>query len=398
MPLSAPASKRLLAAIDTSARCKVCGARAIAFDVVDFNKVCSLDDCYHFGLSGVPVYYYRCHLCGLIFTEYFDKWEPEDFSSAIYNADYIKVDGDYESVRPVSFANEMAARWGNCWDAHILDYGSGNGAFANQLRLHAYQHVQTYDPYTNPTLPDGTFDIITCFEVIEHERYPLDVLRKMSAYLKDDGCIIFSQTLQPPDIDKQRGNWWYLGPRNGHICTFTQDTLAHMAQQCGLTFHLGEGLYAFSRAAVSEYAGRALATVGRPHYFKLLMAPADDPNDPCWHPVEEVRDGCFRWSRSSRLRWPAPPMPHRPATLRVVLPLLDSVISTGTACAKLGSQTSAFTGERLLTADFEIDDGLGEYVLGDIEVLTAEPVSPLELGRSDDFRKLGMAVLTTAVG
>src|SRR5258708_9214344 len=141
MPLSNPTSTRLLAAVDTFTRCKVCGSRAIAFDVVDFNKVCSLEDYYHFGLSGVPVYYYRCHLCGLIFTEYFDGWTLEDFASTVYNADYIKVDGDYESVRPVSFANEMAARWGDCWDAHILDYGSGNGAFADQLRQQRSRHV-----------------------------------------------------------------------------------------------------------------------------------------------------------------------------------------------------------------------------------------------------------------
>lgn len=368
----------------------------MAFDVVDFNKFCAVDDYYRFGFSGVPVYYYSCSLCSLIFTEYFDNWTANDFSSAIYNADYIKVDGDYESARPVAFANEMAARWGDCSDARILDYGSGNGAFADRLRQLGHRRVQSYDPFTNPTPPEGVFDIITCFEVIEHDPYPLDAVGRMSAFLKDDGCIIFSQTLQPPDIDRQRGGWWYLGPRNGHICTFSPDTLAHIAGQCGLTFHLGDGLYAFSRAAVSDYARRALATVGKPHYLAVLLSPPDDPGstaspDPCWHGVERAKAGLFRWSRSSRLRWPTPPMPHRPATLRVVLPFLGSVISTDTARAKLGAQTTALAVERnLLVADFDVDnDG------GDIEVLTAEPVSPLELGRNDDPRKLGIAVRTS---
>lgn len=396
MPGSAPHSTALLAAADTAVRCKVCGSRAIAFDVVDFNKFCSVDDYYHFGFSGVPVYYYRCSLCSLIFTEFFDNWTPGDFSSTVYNADYIKVDGDYESARPVAFANEMAARWGDCSDARILDYGSGNGAFADRLRQLGYRHVQSYDPFTNPIPPDGVFDIITCFEVIEHDPYPLAALARMSAYLKEDGCIIFSQTLQPPDIDRQRGGWWYLGPRNGHICTFSPDTLAYIAGRCGLTFHRGDGLYAFSRAAVSPYARRALATVGKPYYFEVLLAPPQvsgvkAAEDPCWHGVEEAKDGLFRWSRSSRLTWPAPPMPRRPATLRVALPFVGSVISTDTACAKLGGRTSALAVERgLLIADFDVDHE-GE----EIEVLTAEPVSPLELGRNDDARKLGVAVRTS---
>lgn len=40
--------------------------------------------------------------------------------------------------------------------------------------------------------PDATFDVVTCFEVLEHTERPLDILREASRALKPNGRLVFS--------------------------------------------------------------------------------------------------------------------------------------------------------------------------------------------------------------
>lgn len=376
--------------------CKVCGGKSTPFDVVDFLKYCSQEDFYSFGFSGVRVDYYRCSICGAIFTTFFDRWTQQDFAANVYNADYIKIDSEYQSIRPRFVANDMAKRWGDCRDARILDYGSGAGAFADELRTLGYNHVEAYDPFSSPARPSGSFDIVTCLEVIEHTPWPVESLREMVGYLKPDGCIIVSQTLQPPDILRQRGNWWYLAPRNGHICTFTADAMACLAQQCGLTFHFGPGPYAFSRPVHSDFAKRALATMGRAHHFMPLFAPSaavprEQVDRSQWHKAELVDAGVFRWTGSANLAWPAPPMPHMPATLRLMLPFTDRIAPEMLegVTASLGWRSTRFHRQ----GDSLIADLVVKRPPELIKVRTRDPISPRALKGADDDRKLGIAIL-----
>lgn len=372
--------------------CKICGNRALPFDTVDFNKCCSKEDIYLFGFSGIRVDYYQCKICGAIFTDYFDAWTTADFARHVYNDDYIQVDREYESIRPTHFANDMAKRWGNCRDARILDYGSGAGVFAAEMRRLGFLHIESYDPFSSPERPSGTFDIITCCEVIEHTPSPLATMRDMAGYLKDDGCIIVTQTLQPSDIDYVRANWWYVAPRNGHICTYNANTMAVLAQSSGFVFHYGKGPYGFSRKHHSPFAARALADVGRPHYFVALTAPGEVVAEN-WHEVEHSEFGDFRWTSARRLRWAAPAMPHLPGTVRVLMPIADQIepnfhrgatVSIGWRSADLKREGDA------LVANLSIRRGAKL-----IKVSTQRPITPRALKGANDDRPLGLAVLGT---
>ncbi len=377
-------------------RCKLCGNNAIAFDVVDFNKYCSQEDFYSFGLSGVSVVYNRCRVCGAIFTSFFDDWTPAAFADHVYNEDYIKVDSEYASIRPRFVANDMAQRWGDCRSARVLDYGSGAGAFADELRTLGYQSVEAYDPFSSPSRPSGSFDIVTCFEVIEHTPSPVETLRDICRYLKPDGCVIVSQTLQPENINLVRGNWWYIAPRNGHVCTFTADAMAVLAQSCGLTFHMGQGPYAFSRPERSVLATRALRTMGQPHYFAPLLAPDGERTikglvRTRWHKREVGDAGPFRWTGTAKLRWSLPSLPHFPATLRAVLPIFDRMTPAieNNVHGSLGQGDVSFRREGdNLVADFAVAGPVSS-----LTVTTPQPITPRALRGADDDRRLGLAVL-----
>lgn len=389
--LQAPGRLDHRALARSASPCKVCGSPAVLFDVVDFNKHCSHEDFYTFGFSGIRVDYRLCPICDCIFTNFFDAWTEADFAERIYNADYIKVDSEYESIRPRASAEDLAGRWGDSRGARVLDYGSGTGAFADALRGLGYGAVESYDPFSSPQPPEGTFDIITCFEVIEHTPWPAETLRRMCSYLKPDGCIVLGQTLQPADILRLRGSWWYLAPRNGHICTFSANTLAYLAQQAGLAFHPGDGLHGFSRGLQSGFAKAALSTIGNARYFAPLFAPGGDAGGTrAWHGLENNEAGPFRWTAADTLRWPAPHMIALPATIGVSMPFIDQLIpemlddiavSCGRAHGILRQQG------RSLVAELAVEQASEAIV-----VRTRKPLTPRSIDRGPDDRALGIAV------
>ena len=374
-----------------TARCKVCRSRTRFFDVVDFNKHCSFENPYAFGASGICVPYYQCRACRLLFTDFFDSWTHDEFSRFIYNPDYIKVDSEYQTVRPAREAATMASRLRACESARVLDYGSGTGAFSREMRNSGFTRIESYDPFSSPERPQGRFDIITCFEVIEHSPNPIEAVQDMQSFLSEGGCIIFSQTLQPADIATQRGNWWYLGPRNGHICTFAAETLAVIGDAVGLVFHFWHDHYVFAAPVGSPVVASLLSGTAEAVGYLRLYAPTD-PSSPDWHPCEQAEAGAFRWSRVAELEWPLPPLRKTPCRLRIAVPVIAAVSED------FASGCRVRLGDQILPAQCRGQELAAEVLLTGqpprtVSLLTPEPSSPRTRGVADD-RLLGLAVET----
>ena len=219
--------------------CKICAAPAPLFGVVDFSRSCEVSRGVEFPLVGIPVYYRQCGACGFLFTDGFDDWTDTDFRRHIYNSDYITVDPDYAEKRPAGFAQLVAQLFGaNRGSLRILDYGGGNGRMGELLCAAGFHAVETYDPFTpryaNP--PDNTFDLVTCFETLEHLPDPLGGIADIAARVAQPGLVLFSTLTQPQDFHRHKMNWWYIGPRNGHISIFTRLALALAWQRQGFFF------------------------------------------------------------------------------------------------------------------------------------------------------------------
>jgi SAM-dependent methyltransferase len=212
------------------AACKCCGATAFPYGVVDFRKV--LD------VSGVPIYYYRCPACRFLFTTAFDHFTTDDFLRHVYNEEYHLVDPDYREERSRANAALLTGLFSNPRPHRILDYGGGNGTLANRLRAAGFPRVETYDPFVPDysDSPDGRFDCVVSFEVVEHSTDPERTFAEMGEFLADPGLIVFSTLLQPPDIDRHGLNWWYAGPRNGHVSLFSRESLRAIVEPLGFGF------------------------------------------------------------------------------------------------------------------------------------------------------------------
>jgi SAM-dependent methyltransferase len=214
--------------VSAASSCKICGGKASLFGVVDFNRSCEDWREVFFPLSGVPVYYRRCAECKFLFTDAFDDWSIEQFKTHIYNDAYKLIDPDYASARACTNADSVARLWGAVKaETRILDYGGGNGTFCAALRDAGFPVAVTFDPMVpeHATLPEGKFDLVTSFETIEHMPDPAAAIASILEFMAEPGIVFFTTSLQPADIEKQRLDWWYAAPRNGHVSLFSRDAL-----------------------------------------------------------------------------------------------------------------------------------------------------------------------------
>jgi SAM-dependent methyltransferase len=252
--------------LDLAARpCKICGGAAALFGVVDFHKSCAMANGVTLPLVGVPIYYRRCADCKFVFTDAFDDWSTDQFKTYIYNDDYKIVDPDYATVRPRDNADVVGRLWGAIKrELRVLDYGGGNGAFCATLRANGFTSAVTYDPMVPDFAhrPEGKFDLVTSFETLEHLPDPLAGIGLMLEFAADPGLIFFSTFAQPADFEFLGLNWWYVGPRNGHISIFSRSALARAFNRHG-----------YNLASFSDNIHLAFRTL--PPYLSHLQALVD---------------------------------------------------------------------------------------------------------------------------
>jgi SAM-dependent methyltransferase len=209
--------------------CKICGGAAALWGVVDFHKSCEEANGVRLPPLGVPIYYRRCASCGFLFTDAFDDWNYDQFKRHIYNDGYLSVDPGYQNSRPRSNADMVARLWGQYKaNLRVLDYGGGNDVLCTALRADGFPLAVTHDPMVpeHARRPQGTFDLVTCFETLEHMPDPAAGIGRILEYLAEPGLVLFSTLVQPADFNNFGLQWWYVAPRNGHVSIFSRKALA----------------------------------------------------------------------------------------------------------------------------------------------------------------------------
>lgn len=219
-------------------RCKVCNGSTSILGVCDFNKTCEEEKrILIFDWIGHPIYYHQCEDCKFIFTIDLDHWTKDDFISNVYNDEYIKVDPEYAGDRPKKCINWFSPMLAGDKSISVLDYGAGNDLFSKELRNSGYNAVGWDTMWqTEPTF-DKTkkFDVVTAFEVLEHTPTPWETLTELLEFVNpQSGQIVFS-TLVNDIIGEQGAYYWYLAPRNGHVCMHSQRSLELMFDKVGMT-------------------------------------------------------------------------------------------------------------------------------------------------------------------
>ena len=247
-----------------------------------------------------------------------------------------------------------------------------------------------YDPFSSPTRPEGKFDLITCFEVIEHSPDPMGTLREMNSLLAPGGGILLGQSLQPPNIHELRCSWWYCAPRNGHCSTFTARSFAVAGDQVGLHFHPAGGRHAFV-APEGGPISELLRRISGPRLTVSTLGAPSDPKAPGWHGIEASPSGAFRWTCTNRIKWTVPA--GASGSLEIRIPVRNAITPNFLKGCKVlveGREAEMATeGQHLVARIPRLDRRHGGV---DVELRTPQPQSPLALRGYPDDRPLGLAI------
>jgi 2-polyprenyl-3-methyl-5-hydroxy-6-metoxy-1,4-benzoquinol methylase len=202
---------------------------------------------------------HRCRECGAGFL----SPQPDDsYLAKLYSETYYHSWGfDDETKRPLASAMkratfalylDMIQRYKK--SGTILDVGCATGIFLEEARARGFeaygvevslfaaqeaQRIMGAGRVFNGKLEscphgDGTFDVITMFDLFEHVKDPMAALRKAHALLKDEGVLV----IMTPDIGsftaKAMGAAWsHYKPE--HIFYYGRRSLELIARQCGFS-------------------------------------------------------------------------------------------------------------------------------------------------------------------
>ena len=251
------------ASVAYQARCKCCGNLAPLYDVCDFSKNCEEQNGLVLPLSGIAIFYYKCSGCNFIFTTQFDNSSQKELKQYVYNEEYIKVDPDYSIIRPDATANLVNITFGEFKEnLRILDYGGGNGRVERNLKAIGFKMVDTYDPFSEPfdQRPSLQYDLVLCFEVMEHVSDVVGTFKDMRDFLSKDSIIMFSTMVQPDNIDSIKSKWLYISPRNGHISIYSTRSLQIVLNGLGLNYGMASQSLHFAYAKIPSFAKHIFKT------------------------------------------------------------------------------------------------------------------------------------------
>lgn len=197
-----------------------------------------------------PYQLMRCPQCELVWQD--NPPDPSEMGEH-YGSDYDALIGSSGERSPERWQARRAAIAKHKSGGAILDLGCSSGAFLRSLKGPAWQlygiemsasaaakaeantgaQVFVGDILDAPFAP-GSFDVITCFDVLEHVYEPRKVLEKVQQWLKPDGIFY----VLVPNIDSGEArvfkSYWYGLEMPRHISHFSPKSLKNLAGTVGL--------------------------------------------------------------------------------------------------------------------------------------------------------------------
>lgn len=198
----------------TLSPCRVCGASALSLFAVIDEKT-----------------YWRCATCLATLLD-----EAHFLAAVGERARYETHQNDASDGRYRTFLDRLAApliaRMPPAQQG--LDYGCGPGPLLAMMLTEAGHTVKLWDPFfhRDERALEGTYDFITCTEVVEHFHQPRVEFARLDSLLRPGGLLAVMTTLQTEDA---RFEQWYYRRDPTHVTFYREFTMRVVAAQHGWT-------------------------------------------------------------------------------------------------------------------------------------------------------------------
>jgi hypothetical protein len=256
-------------------------------------KICESESDYAFRkrvLLKYDVSYFKCRTCGFLQTE-----EPHWLSEA-YNSTFTNLDV-YLVYRPLELARVTQNVILNYFDnsGRFLDYGGGAGIFTRHMRdlgfdfyrqdKYATNVCAQYFDLEDLEVDRRRFELVTCFEVLEHLVDPLEEIGRIFRY---GASLLCGTQVQPEVPSDQLANWDYLGESHGqHVSFYSKVSFEVIARRFGCNYYSdGVGIHLLTTKRLRDFTSsrtfaRRLAHFTRRKVSGLLGGRAAfRPNEP----------------------------------------------------------------------------------------------------------------------
>jgi 2-polyprenyl-3-methyl-5-hydroxy-6-metoxy-1,4-benzoquinol methylase len=168
------------------------------------------------------------------------------------------------------FLAEMAAFSG--WEVTGVEPSESAAEFAQVYGFPVHQ-----GDLTSAHFPQGTFDIVTLWDVFEHLQDPLAMLAEVRRILAPDGVLI----MRTPSLDswdaRVFGPYWAGLDSPRHLAIFSRHTAMRILDEAGFRlrrFHTGSGSYFACLLSLRFWADAGIA---RPRRRGLLLSLFGNP-------------------------------------------------------------------------------------------------------------------------
>jgi 2-polyprenyl-3-methyl-5-hydroxy-6-metoxy-1,4-benzoquinol methylase len=188
----------------------------------------------------------RCRSCGHVYT----GQEPTPAELEAYYSDYPRQ-GELHPMTAVRFGELLGRLERFRQIGRLLDVGAGDAHFLRAAQTRGWEtHGTEYAPskvqeahgaglrmHEAPWRPEdaeGSFDVVSALEVVEHLVDPLDELRWMARLVRPGGAVVLTTPNFSALSRRVLGPRWRAIAYPEHLSLFTARTLHMAAERAGL--------------------------------------------------------------------------------------------------------------------------------------------------------------------
>lgn len=195
----------------------------------------------------------RCQKCGLVQV---NPLPSEKEVGDLYSGDYFKNYNQYLANLPTHqayFKKKLLQIEKKVKKGKLLDIGCALGVFLDLAKkrgwavtgLEIFKEAASYCQKRGLEVILGTiekvnfapnsFDLVTCFETIEHMREPKEMVKEVFKILKKEGLAVFSTPNYDTWTRKLMGKFWFGYKHREHLFFFTPKTLKLLFEKGGFS-------------------------------------------------------------------------------------------------------------------------------------------------------------------